>query len=129
MMRLLLDTHALLWWQTDDARLSTRARAAIANETNEIFVSAASAWGDRHEGAIGKLDGVPQAVERFESLLRADGFRSLPIDDRHALRAGGVSRTHRDPFDRMLAAQSELEALTLVSIDPAFSAFGTRTLW
>ena len=128
-MRLLLDTHALLWWQTDDARLSAPARAAIADEANEVFVSAASAWEIATKLRIGKLEGVPHAAERFDELVRADGFRHLAVDHRHALRAGGYPQTHRDPFDRMLAAQSELEALTLVSVDPAFAAFGTPTLW
>ncbi|MEN9315135.1 MAG: hypothetical protein RIS35_1528 [Pseudomonadota bacterium] len=128
-MRLLLDTHALLWWQTDDARLSAHARAAIADEANEVFVSAASAWEIATKVRIGKLDGIPQAAQRFDELLRADGFQPLPIDHRHALRAGCYPQEHRDPFDRMLAAQSELESLTLVTVDPAFGAFGTRTLW
>ena len=128
-MRLLLDTHALLWWQTDDPRLSARARAAIADEANEVFVSAASAWEIATKSRIGKLDGIPQAVARFDELVRADGFRHLPVDHRHALRAGGYPQEHRDPFDRMLAAQSELESLALVTLDPAFVEFGTRTLW
>lgn len=128
-MRLLLDTHALLWWQTDDPRLSARARAAIADEANEVFVSAASAWEIATKSRIGKLDGIPQAVARFDELVRADGFRHLPVDHRHAFRAGGYPQEHRDPFDRMLAAQSELESLALVTLDPAFVGFGTRTLW
>ena len=128
-MRLLLDTHALLWWQTGDARLSARARDAIADEANEVFVSAASAWEIATKARIGKLDGIPRAGARFDELVRADGFRHLAVDHRHALRAGGYPHEHRDPFDRMLAAQSELESLTLVTVDSAFQAFGTRTLW
>lgn len=128
-MRLLLDTHALLWWQTDDSRLSARARAAIADEANEVFVSAASAWEIATKSRIGKLDDIPQAGARFDELVRADGFRHLAVDHRHALRAGGYPQEHRDPFDRMLAAQSELESLALVTVDPAFVGFGSRTLW
>ncbi|VFN04187.1 MAG: PIN domain nuclease, a component of toxin-antitoxin system (PIN domain) [Candidatus Kentron sp. G] len=128
-MRVLLDTHALLWWFTDDDRLSETAREIIANEENEIFVSAASAWEIATKQRIGKLDDVPQAAERFSELVDADGFLHLPITYLHSLRAGGYPNEHRDPFDRMLAAQSELDKLTLVTKDPAFGRFGTRTLW
>lgn len=128
-MKLLLDTHALLWWFTDDARLSESARQAIADEANEIFVSAASAWEIATKQRIGKLDDVPEAASRFGELVAADGFVHLPVTYLHALRAGAYDVTHRDPFDRMLAAQSELESLTLVTRDPAFAAFGCHTLW
>lgn len=128
-MRLLLDTHALLWWQTDDARLSAAARTAIADASNEIFVSAASAWEIATKARLGKLDSVPEAATRHAELLSADGFVPLPIDLRHALRAGGYPQPNRDPFDRMLAAQSEIESLALVTLDPVFAAFGTRTVW
>ena len=128
-MRLLLDTHALLWWQTGDDRLSARARAAIADEANEILVSAASAWEIATKARLGKLASVPQAAARFAELVRADGFLALPITQAHALRADGYAPPHRDPFDRMLAAQSELESVPLVTNDPAFEAFGTRTFW
>ncbi len=72
---------------------------------------------------------MPTVAERFGELVQADGFAHLHIDHRHALRAGGFEVDHRDPFDRMLAAQSELERLTLVTVDPAFALFGVRTLW
>jgi PIN domain nuclease of toxin-antitoxin system len=128
-MRLLLDTHALLWWQTDDKRLSDRARVLIADETNEIFVSAASAWEIATKQRLGKLDEVPDAASRFTELVAADGFSHLPISHVHSLRAGGYKVGHRDPFDRMLAAQSELEDLVLVTRDPAFTLFCNETMW
>ena len=128
-MRLLLDTHALLWWQTDDPRLSPVARAAIADESNEVFVSAASAWEIATKVRLGKLPGLEAAAERFVELLLADGFQPLPISPPHALRAGAYAVVHRDPFDRMLAAQCELEALVLVTRDSEFAAFGATTLW
>jgi PIN domain nuclease of toxin-antitoxin system len=128
-MRLLLDTHAFLWWVTDDERLSAAARQAIANTDNEVFVSAASAWEIATKQRLGKLEGVPQIVERYGELVAADGFQHLAVDHRHALRAGGYAVDHRDPFDRMLAAQGELEGLPLVTRDPAFSLFGVRTFW
>jgi PIN domain nuclease of toxin-antitoxin system len=128
-MRILLDTHCLLWWFVDDPRLSDSARSAILDEANEVFVSAASAWEISTKARLGKLDGLPVVVGRFVELVAADGFQSLPISPMHACRAGAYPQPHRDPFDRMLAAQSELDSLLLVTRDPAFEAFGTRTLW
>ncbi len=127
--RLLIDTHALIWWWTDDPRLSQVARDAIADEANEIFVSAASAWEVATKHRLGKLADVPEAARRFAELVDADGFVPLAIDQRHALRAGSWPTEHRDPFDRMLAAQAEQENLTLISRDEAIAAFGCRMLW
>ena len=94
-----------------------------------MFVSAASAWEIATKQRLGKLDEVPQAADRFAELVAADGFAHLPITHLHSRRAGGYEVAHRDPFDRMLAAQSELERLTLVTKDPIFSRFGVETLW
>jgi PIN domain nuclease of toxin-antitoxin system len=128
-MRFLLDTHAWLWWVTDDLSLSAAARAAIGDETNDVFVSAASAWEIATKRRLGKLAGLPQAAARFAELVAADGFHHLPVDYLHGLRAGGYGVAHRDPFDRMLAAQSEIESLPLITRDPAFAAFSITTLW
>ena len=128
-MRLLLDTHALLWWWTDDARLSGAARTAIADTDNEIFVSAASAWEVAIKHRLGRLTDMPQAAPRFVELMTADGFVRLPVDQRHALHAGACRNKHRDLFDRMLAAQAELENLTIVTCDEALAAFGGSRLW
>lgn len=128
-MKLLLDTHAFLWWVTDDPRLSERARTAIADETNAVFISAASAWELATKHRLGKLDEAAGAIDRFDELVTADGFTHLAVSYLHALQAGRYPVAHRDPFDRMLAAQSELERLLLVSRDPAFESFSTRTLW
>ena len=128
-MQVLLDTHTLLWWFTDDDRLSTTARDIIGDDANDVLVSAASAWEIATKQRLGKLDEVPQAADRFAELVTADGFRHLPITHLHSLRAGGYEVPHRDPFDRMLAAQSELERLALVTKDPMFSLFGVETLW
>lgn len=128
-MRLLLDTHAFLWWVTDDPRLSKCARTAIANDANAVLVSAASAWEIATKHRLGKLNEAAGAVARFDELVTADGFTHLAISSFHALQAGRYPVAHRDPFDRLLAAQSELERLTLVSCDPAFADFGTKTLW
>jgi PIN domain nuclease of toxin-antitoxin system len=128
-MRFLLDTHALLWWFTDDDRLSTTARDLIGEESSNIFVSAASAWEIATKQRLGKLAGVPQAASRYTELVAADGFIHLPMTHLHSLRAGSYDVPHRDPFDRMLAAQSELEKLPLVTRDPAFEQFGISTIW
>lgn len=128
-MRVLLDTHALLWWFTDDDRLSPTARECVVDESNDVFVSAASAWEIATKQRLGKLDNVPQAADRFTELVAADGFTHLPITHLHCLRAGGYDVAHRDPFDRMLAAQSQLENLRLVTSDAAFGQFGVATLW
>ncbi len=128
-MRLLLDTHALLWWQTGDPRLSSAALAAIAAEDNEILVSAASAWEIAIKTRLGKLASIPEAAARYGELIAADGFVHLPITHRHALRAGAYPALHKDPFDRMLAAQAELEELRLVTADPMFAEFRTSVLW
>lgn len=128
-MRFLLDTHALLWWLTDDPKLSPRARETIANEANTILVSAASAWEIATKYRIGKLDVAADAVTRFNELIEADGFEHLPVTYLHALKAASYVLDHCDPFDRMLAAQSALESAPLISLDPAFEVFGTKVLW
>ena len=128
-MRYLLDTHALLWWFTDDPRLSPVAREAIADDANVVLVSAASAWEIATKHRLGKLNEAADAVRRFDELVALDGFQHLPVCHFHALKAGGYPAEHRDPFDRMLAAQSELESAQLITCDPAFALFGTATLW
>lgn len=128
-MRLLLDTHAFLWWLIDDPKLSPAAREAIGNEGHAVFVSAASAWEIATKHRLGKLGEAGEVINRFDELVAADGFSHLPITHLHSLKAGGYAIEHRDPFDRMLAAQSELEGLVLVTRDPAFALFGSKTLW
>ena len=93
------------------------------------WVSAASAWEIATKVRLGKMPGLEAAATRFEELCAADGFQPLSMTPRHALHAGAFAVPHRDPFDRMLAAQSELEGLTLLSCDRDFVAFGTTTLW
>lgn len=128
-MRVLLDTHALLWWLTDDAQLSAHARSVLAEGRNDVFVSAASAWEIATKQRIGKLPGVAPVAQWLGPMMDADRFAPLPISHVHALRAGAYAVDHRDPFDRMLAAQSEIERLPLVTRDQVFSAFGCRTVW
>src|SRR5574337_696218 len=106
-MKLLLDTHALLWWWLDSPQLPDSARRLIADEANPVFVSAASAWEIATKHRLGKLPGADAMLSRFHELIQADGFQHLPITWSHAVRAGGYELAHRDPFDHMLAAQAE----------------------
>jgi len=128
-VKLLLDTHAFLWWVTDDRGLSDAARAAIADESNVIFVSAATAWEIATKHRLGKLDKAAGAFERFTELVAADGFSLMPVEACHALKAGSYAVSHRDPFDRMLAAQSSVEGMKLVTRDSAFKQFRTAVFW
>ena len=128
-MRLLLDTHALLWWWTNDKQLSSAAREAIAEERNTVLVSAASVWEISTKFRLGKLAIAQAALKQFRQLVEADGFEHLPVTWQHSLLAGGYLHEHRDPFDRMLAAQSEIENARLVTCDAAFSVFNTQILW
>ena len=128
-MKYLLDTHALLWWWSDDPRLSAVAREVIGNEGNVVLVSAASAWEIATKHRIGKLPGAEELLVRFHDLVLADGFEHLPMSHLHALRAGSSAAVHRDPFDRMLAAQAQLEGAVLISADEALKAFPITLLW
>ncbi len=128
-MRVLVDTHALLWWWTGDPGLSERALNLFQDESNEILVSAASAWEIATKYRLGKLGIGREAVERFDELVGLDGFTHLPVSHAHALRAGSLDTEHRDPFDRMLAAQALTERLTLVTADSALSQFDIARLW
>ncbi len=128
-MKLLLDTHALLWWWKDDSRLSTRAAAAIADEANTVLVSAASAWEIATKHRIGKLPGAEIAVRDFNALIASDGFTHLAISYQHALKAGAFESEHRDPFDRMLAAQSLIEGATLITDDAVMKGFRAKCFW
>ncbi len=128
-MRLLLDTHAFLWWIAGDEALSAAARAAIADESNGIFISAASVWEIATKHRIGKLPGVAALIANLDGTIAAQGFTGLPIDLRHGQTAGALPGPHRDPFDRMLIAQAMLEDLVLVSNEQPFDAYGVRRLW
>ena len=128
-MRLLLDTHAFLWWLAGDEALSPAARAAIADEANGVFVSAASAWEIATKHRLGKLPGVAAVVADLDGAIAAQGFEALPIGVRHGQAAGALPGPHRDPFDRMLIAQAMLENLVLVSNEQPFDAYGVARLW
>lgn len=117
-LRLLLDTHVLLWWLADDPALSRAAAQVIASEPL-VFVSAASAWEIAIKRALGKLE----APDDLEAAVDASGFVELPIRFDHAVLAGALPRHHDDPFDRMLVAQARCESLTLVTADPRLARY------
>jgi PIN domain nuclease of toxin-antitoxin system len=129
MTRLLLDTHAFLWWLAGDERLSVDARAAIGEESDPIFVSAASVWEITTKHRLGKLPGASAIVGDLARVIEGQGFVGLPIAVRHGEAAGALPGPHRDPFDRMLIAQAMLDDLVLVSNEHAFAAYGVRRLW
>ncbi len=124
MLRLLLDTHVLLWWLADDRRLGQRAREAIADSRNEAFASAVSGWEIAIKRGLGKLD----APDDLEAHLVAQGFKPLPVTFRHTERVSALPRLHDDPFDRMLLAQAHIEGLVLVTKDARIKRYGTPTL-
>ncbi len=128
-MRLLLDTHALIWWLAGDEALSRRAREAIANEVNEIAVSAASAMEIATKSRIGKLPGAALLAENFDDITAEQGFGELPISVHHARLAAGMKIAHKDPFDRLLIAQAQVEDMVLVSNEAFFDGFAIKRLW
>lgn len=128
-MTYLLDTHALLFWLFNDRRLSAPARARIADPSNRIVVSSASAWEIATKHRLGKLPGVEVLVSDMAGWVQKAGFVELAVTIEHAQRAGSWQSAHRDPFDRMLAAQSAIEGIPLVTSDPALAAFGVPVVW
>ena len=128
-MKLLLDTNALLWWFTDDPTLPIRIEALLDDPENTIFVSAASAWEICTKVRIGKLPTGQSLSDDFSGYLLRYHFEPLPISVEHAVLAGSMAGVHKDPFDRMLAAQSKIEGIPLVTNDPAMVGFGVVTEW
>ena len=128
-MRVLLDTHTLLWATLSPSFLSRQASAIIADERNVIFVSAASAWEIATKVRLGKLPGA-EAIERdFLEVMDLAGYTLLSIDVQSALRAGRLTAQHRDPFDRMIAAQALASDIPILSTDSRLDAFGIRRIW
>ena len=123
-MRLLLDTHTLLWWLAGGEALSPRALEAIGSPDSEVYVSTASAWEMAIKRAKGRLDSPADLVEAIDAV----GFHELPVHVRHAQSVGTLPPHHGDPFDRILIAQAQLEGLTIVTRDHAFKAYGVPLL-
>ena len=125
-MKLLLDSHAFLWWLSDDRELSEAARGAIADPRNVIYVSAATIWEIEIKRALGRLDA---GTADFVTELEANRFAELPVRAAHAAVAARLPTHHGDPFDRMLIAQSQIDGLVCVTRDGAFEAYGVPVLW
>jgi PIN domain nuclease of toxin-antitoxin system len=128
-VRLLLDTHAFIWWVAGNPSLSQIARAAIDDPHNDVLVSAASAWEIATKHRIGKLPSAGPLAADVEAAIAGQGFVELPITTRHAQLAGSLPGPHRDPFDRMLIAQAILEGAVLLSNEAQFDAHGVNRLW
>ncbi len=128
-MTYLLDTCALLWWWSEPERLSARALSLIKDPENRCLVSAASAWEVATKFRIGKYPKGFQVVTDWEKRLIEDGFEELSIGFRHALKAGTLPGDHRDPFDRMIAAQAMISDLSVLTCDPEIAGLGVKTAW
>ena len=128
-MRVLLDTHAFLWWVADSTKLSASAHRAIGDEDNDVFVSAASAWEIATKHRLGKLPGAEALAVDIVGTISDQGFDKLPIGVEDAARAGALPGIHRDPFDRVLIAQAMRRNLVLISNESRFDQYGVRRLW
>jgi PIN domain nuclease of toxin-antitoxin system len=127
--RFLLDTHVLLWWLFNDPRLSEKAVQAIGNPGHTILVSSASAWEISTKFRLGKLSGAEKVVKDLPGLLRKARMEVLPMNLDHALLAGSLANEYRDPFDRMLAAQTIIENVYLLTSDKVFGGFSLKIIW
>lgn len=128
-MRLLLDTHAFLWWVGASRGLSRKARSAIGSGRNECLVSIATAWEMAIKVSLGSLR-IDGALDRFlPEQIAANGFQPLSIDLKHAARVATLPFHHRDPFDRLLVAQALEEELAVVTADSVFTKYGVKQVW
>jgi PIN domain nuclease of toxin-antitoxin system len=128
-VRALLDTHALLWWLADDPALTRIARKTIAETKNTLMVSAASAWEIATKFRLGKLAAGADLVSDFSGYIEREGFELLAISAEHAIRAGLLPGPHKDPFDRMLVAQSQAENMPVITNEAVFESYGVRRIW
>ncbi|WBH15611.1 type II toxin-antitoxin system VapC family toxin [Sphingomonas radiodurans] len=128
-MAYLLDTVAALRWWGDPSGLGPSARAVLEANGDAIFLSAVSVWEIANKNRIGKLPQVMGFEEDYPVLLKDNGFASLSLTDRHAMRAGYLPGTHRDPFDRLIAGQALVDDLTVLTNDSQIAAFGCKVLW
>jgi len=128
-VRLLIDTHALLWWLSDDLSLSDVARKAMAETSNVLLVSAASAWEIATKVRLGRLPGAEKLAADFQGFMRREGFTTLDITADHGIRAGLLPGPHKDPFDRMLISQAQAESVPIITSERVFEAYGVRRIW
>ena len=128
-MRLLIDTHVLIWWTQELKRLPKRVQKKLSAQDNDIVVSAVTAWEIAIKVRIGKLDFDRDFLADFDSRISDLGFRSLSLTADHGVTAAALPGPHRDPFDRMLAGQAVVEHMTIVTADPKFKSFGVPVVW
>ncbi len=128
-VRLLLDTHAFIWRAVDPVRLSGDVNEAIGDPDNDVLISAVSAWEIATKHRLGKLTAGAVIVSTFGQQVRTLRASELPVTIEHGLAAGAFDAAHRDPFDRMLAAQAMIEGAVLVTADRAFADFPVTTMW
>lgn len=128
-MRILLDTHTFLWWIADDAQLSATARQIIANTDNTLYLSAASGWEIAIKTRLGKLRLAHDVQGYVAEQIALNAIHVLPIAMSHALHVSTLPDHHRDPFDRMLVAQSQVEQLPILTIDPLIAQYPVATIW
>jgi PIN domain nuclease of toxin-antitoxin system len=128
-VKLLFDTHALIWWATNDSELSLKARRALGARAATLFVSAVSAYEMSYKFGVGKATRIQTLIRDLETIMQREGFQPLPITLEHGRRAGELYDTHGDPFDRLLAAQSIVEDMPIVSNDTKLSALGAKRVW
>ena len=128
-MKVLLDTCAVIWATMSPSALSHKARETLANESNVILVSAASAWEIATKVRLGKLPGAEKLEQDYLAVMEEAGYTLLAIDTESALRAGRLTAEHKDPFDRMIAAQAPAMDVAVLSPDPQFDQFGVRLIW
>ena len=128
-MRLLLDTHAFLWWLAGHSSLPGRVRAEIDTSGADVFVSAASTWEITTKYRLGKLPQAEPVARDVMLIIESQQFTPLAISVKHGQLAGALAGHHRDPFDRMLVAQAQVEGVPVVTRDPAIAAHGVPTVW
>ena len=128
-MNFLIDTHCWLWWLSEPERLNPTARRRIANRRNAIFFSAGSAWEIAIKAGLGKLKLPEPAADYVPTRVSGQGMIPLPINQRHALYLERMPLHHRDPFDRILIAQAQIEGLTVLTADPQFRSYDVKILW
>jgi len=128
-MSFLLDTHTLIWWWLNDPSLSRRARDLLAARSEVVHISAVSAFEIALKVRAGQLPTMAGPLAQFDEAVRDDSFRHLAVDHDHAIRAGLLEGKHKDPFDRLLAAQALVEGMTVITRDPQITGFGCETFW
>ena len=128
-MRLLLDTHTFIWWDSDPARLSSRARELLYDQENELLVSVASVWEMQIKLQLGKLQLAMALEDLVAAQQEVNGVEVLPVALGHVFALGSLPPHHKDPFDRLLVAQANAEDAALVSGDPVLAQYPVRLLW